>query len=512
MKFSASILSISFLLASSYHADLFSSTQSTQALVTAPLLPNVAPNSDHLIKTEHVVAIGDQTIPYTAVVGSVSIKDKKQQPKANVFYISYTKTGGIDISSRPITFCFNGGPGSSSVWLHIGALGPKKVICNSGGLPEFPFRLEDNPYSLLDLSDLVFIDPVGTGFSKAADGVDRENFFGVDGDIETVAEFIRTYVTQNGRWLSPKLLIGESYGTTRAAGLAEYLRETAFMAFDGVVLISSVLDWQTIPRGDFSNDLASILAFPSYAAASWYHKKVNTNKSIDEFLKDAEIFSLMEYNLALIKGDKLDLKIKDRVVEKMAFFTGLSKDFILNSNMRPTVPTFGKELLKKEGKFIGRYDSRIQGDEIYPIESHALYDPSCERFTQACAATFNAYLHEDLGWVGSEEYKLLANLFPWNFQRKRSFLLNVSQDLYETMILNPHMKVFVASGIYDLATPYFATEYTLNHMQLNSELKLNITSKVYPGGHMMYLNMYNLISLKNDLADFYKHIGSSSKK
>lgn len=469
--------------------------------------------ADMVKETDHVIQINGANIPYKAKVGTLTIKDEKDEPKAQIFYIAYTRSDASDLTKRPVTFCFNGGPGSSSVWLHMGAFGPKRVMTTAEGAAVQPFQLEDNQYSLLDLTDLVFIDPVATGYSKSAPGVDAKQFFSVKEDIASVAEFIRMYTTLHSRWQSPKFVAGESYGTTRAAGLSWYLQDKYFMSLDGVILISSVMDWQTLNLNDRynGNDLPSILALPTFAASAWYYKKIQGYDSLDSLLSEVEQFALTDYTLALMQGNKLENSQKDAIVQKLMKFTGISKDFLTCSDMRLDVGSFTKQLLKPEQKLVSVYDTRLEGIDLNPCDSFATYDPGLEMLTSAYTACFNNYIKTELNWSRESEYKILANVFPWNYEPAVNQFLNVAIDLRDTITRTMSMKVFVASGLFDLATPYFATEYTLDHMQLSPDLKGNVTRKFYPGGHMMYLNEPNLQNLKADLTAFFGQIMQPTK-
>lgn len=469
---------------------------------------------DMIQETSHSIMLKGSTVPYNARVGALTVKDGKEDPKAHIFYVSYTKSDVTNLSERPITFCFNGGPGSSSVWLHMGAFGPKRVVCDPTGMPVVPFKMVDNIYSLLDVTDLVFIDPVATGFSKPADGQEAKQFFGVQEDIDSVAEFIRTYVTKYGRWQSPKILAGESYGTTRAAGLASALQNKYYMSVDGVVLISSVLNWQTLDLSDqyTGNDLPTILALPSFAAAARYHKKIPGTTKLDDFLKEVEDFAIGPYASALMKGDKLGQEERQGIIDKLSGYTGLSKQFIDCLNLRLDVMSFMKHLLEGEKKIVGRFDVRAEGIDMFPCDSQPSYDPSIERLSLAYTSLFNGYLKDELKWQSDSEYKILADVFPWNFQPAINQFLNLAPSLRDVITKTMNTRVFVASGIYDLATPYFATEYTLDHMDLSSKLSGYVTSRCYMGGHMMYINENNLQKLKKDLTDFYAALNKDVKK
>ncbi|MBM3208580.1 MAG: peptidase S10, partial [Chlamydiae bacterium] len=348
------------------------SSQSTSCL------QNKDDKVDDFVETRHKLNLQGSTLSYTAKAGTLTIKDNCQKPKAKVFYVAYTKDDVADKTQRPVTFCFNGGPGSSSVWLHLGAFGPKRVLCDDAGIPSFPFQLVDNTYTLLDSTDLVFVDPVATGYSKPVEGEDAKQFFGLENDANYLCEFIRLYTTKNDRWMSPKILMGESYGTTRVSALAYNLQDEHLMFLDGVVLISSVLNWQTIQSRMkyIGNDLACVLSLPSFAASSYYFKKVNTSKSFSDFLKEVESFALTEYNQALMKGDQLTSEERKNIIKKMASYTGLSEECISLNDMRIVTRVYTKEVLQSEGLVAGRFDARVTGWDLDPSSSYATYDPS----------------------------------------------------------------------------------------------------------------------------------------
>lgn len=453
--------------------------------------------------TSHQVTINGTPIAYKAVAGTLILKDDKCDPKASIFFISYTKEGETNLSERPITFCFNGGPGSSSVWLHLGVLGPKRVYMNENGDALPPYRLIDNEFSLLDTTDLVFIDPVSTGYSRAIPPEDAKNFHGVEEDIKSIAEFIRLYMTRYHRWESPKFIVGESYGTTRAAGLAGYLHDHDFIYMNGIVLISSVLNFQSI---DFTagNDLAYLLSLPSYTATAWYHKKLSPELQANflQTMQHARDFVNNDYATALFKGDLLTSEEKKKIVGQLARFTGLTPQYIERSNLRVDMLRFAKELLRDQKRTVGRFDSRFKGIDGDGVGDKIEYDPSAEAIFGAFTSTFNQYVTTELKWGRDTPYKILTNVQPWKYGCENQYL-NVADKLRDVMTKNTHLRVFVANGYYDLATPLFATEYTFNHLGLDTTLKHHITMKNYDGGHMMYIYQPSLVKLKQDLATFY---------
>ncbi|MEI8124816.1 MAG: peptidase S10 [Parachlamydiaceae bacterium] len=461
---------------------------------------------EEVVITSHQVKIGGKNISYQTTVGTQLLTDCQGNSKASIFYIAYTKDDVTDKRTRPITFCFNGGPGSASVWLHLGTFGPKRVNIDEEGVRATqPFHLNDNPYSLLDVTDLVFIDPVSTGYSRACPVEDAKQFHGVDQDIQSIAEFIRLYVTRNERWTSPKFLAGESYGTTRAAGLALELHDNQHLDLNGVVLISCVLNFQTLSFRS-GNDLPYILYLPTYTATALYHNKLAPELQQDKqkTLLEAEQFAYTEYAHALMLGDKISLEQRTATVEKLSRYTGISKDYIDRSDLRLHMFRFAKELLLDQRRTVGRFDGRLKGIDSDLCNDVFEYDPSFENIIGLFTATFNDYVRTDLNWKKDEEYTVLADVQPWDYGDAKNQYLNVSDKLCEVMSKNPLLEVFVASGYTDLATPFFATEYTFAHLGLDPALRSHVTLETYQGGHMMYLYYPSLVKLKEDLARFMK--------
>ncbi len=452
--------------------------------------------------TDHVATIKGVEVTYKATAGSLQQKNEKGEHKASLFYVAYQRTDGEDINKRPIAYCFNGGPGAASVWFHMGLLGPKRVQLSETYINIPPYSYIDNEYSLLDAVDLVFIDPVSTGYSRTPTGEDAKQFHGVEEDIKSVAEFIRMYTTQNGRWESPKFLVGESYGTTRAALLVDHLQDEMYMYFNGLILVSSVLDFQTIDKMERSNDLTYILYLPSYTAAAWYHKKLPDDllkKDLQQVFQESKDFATEEYSLALLRGNFILPEKRKSIVEKLARYTGLDSQYIERMDLRVGVYTFLKELLKNENRVIGRFDSRLKGIDIDPCTCTFDYDPAMDSALGVFTATFNQYVRNDLKWVSNEEYKTLADVYPWNYGKSTNQYLNAGSSLRKAMTRNPLLKVFVACGYYDLATPEFATEYTYSHLGLDKSLTPNITMGHYEAGHMMFTDMPSLTKLSRDL-------------
>lgn len=457
------------------------------------------------VVTKHTLTIGGKAISYSATAGYMKITDEAGKHKANIFYTAYIKDGEHN-DARPITFAFNGGPGSSSVWLHMGALGPKRVILGDNGeMPAPPFRITDNEYSWLEFTDLVFVDPVGTGYSRPAAEEKREQFHGIREDAESVGDFIRRYTTQNKRWLSPKFLAGESYGTTRAAALSGYLQDTYGMYLNGLLLISSVLDFQTI-RFSESNDWPYILYLPSYTATAWFHKKLaaDLQGDLDKAVAEAREFALHDYLLALAKGDRLPSTDRDRIAEKLARLTGLTKEFVLQANLRIHGQRFTKELLRSERRTVGRLDSRFKGIDRDAAGETPDFDPSYDAVILGpFSATVNDYLRSELGYENDLPYEILTGkVRPWNWGNAEGGFPNVAETMREAITKNPNLKVFVANGYYDLATPFFATEYTMDHLGLDPTLQTNISMQYYPAGHMMYIQKSSLAKFQKDVKAF----------
>jgi carboxypeptidase C (cathepsin A) len=462
--------------------------------------------------TEHSVMIGGRSIEYTATAGTIELPDYEGKPKANVFYIAYTAKQPPDSPPRPITYAFNGGPGSSSVWLHLGALGPKRVTFadpaeqhGTPALPAPPYSVIDNEFSWLDLTDLVFIDPVGTGYSRPVEGEKKEQFHGLTEDIQWVGDFIRLWTTRNQRWDSAKFLAGESYGTTRAAGLAGTLQDTHGMYISGIVLISPVLNFQTI-RFDEGNDTPFWLYLPTYTATAWYHGKLSEalQKDLDAALKESELFAQNDYLLALGRGDALSGEERADIASELARLTGLSQDFVLRSNLRINISQFTKELLRDKGRTVGRLDSRYTGIDRSGVTASPEYDPSYAAIQGPFTAALNHYIRAELKYENDDPYEILTGrVQPWSFASASNQYADVSGTLRSAMTKNRSLRVLVASGFYDLATPHFAAAYTIRHMGLDPEVRPNITQTFYRAGHMMYIRHEDLSGLKADAARFY---------
>jgi carboxypeptidase C (cathepsin A) len=465
-----------------------------------------APIKDSSSQTRHAVTIDGHKMDYDAVAGTMVLTDDAGKPQASIFYTAYTKVGDDAAkANRPITFCFNGGPGSSSVWLHMGALGPRRVALSDDGhaLPP-PAKLVENEWSILDLTDMVFIDPVSTGYSRAADEKNAKQFHGVQEDLTSVGEFIRLYTTRNGRWKSPKYLAGESYGTTRASALANHLQSSLGMRPNGILLISAVLNFETI-RFDDGNDLPYTLFLPSYTSTAWFHKKLEPDlqKDLKATLAEAEAFAGGEYAQALRKGLQLSDSERKAMAAKVARFTGLSPEFVLRCDLRVEGQRFMRELLRDRGQTVGRYDSRYLGKDATDAGERPEYDPSYAAVQGTFTEGFNAYVRGDLKFESDLPYEILTGkVQPWNYGTASNRYLNVAPALRSAMATNPSLRVFVANGYYDLATPYTATRYTFDHLGSDRKLLDRVTMTYYDAGHMMYVNKPSLVKLKKDIASF----------
>jgi len=518
------------------------------AVLAQPQSATDARKSDDppLSVTTHTVRYGNLTLTYKATAGYLPLKDEAGKPRANVFFVAYTResltraaaparptTGAtpsdaapeglsspgaeatdaraarvrpIDPRQQPITFVFNGGPGSASVWLHMGALGPKRVVMGEGGemLPP-PYQVVDNESTWLGFTDLVFIDPVMTGYSRPAEGVDKKEFTGYTEDIQSVGDFIRLYTTKYERWASPKFLAGESYGTTRAAGLSGYLQDRHGLFLNGITLISAVLDFTA---NDFNtgNELPYLLYLPTYAAMAWYHKQVPAYGDLKALLNDVEKFVMNDYVLALMQGDRLSDSERRAVAEKLHRFTGLSVEYLLGTNLRIRDDRFTKELLRKEGKTVGRLDGRFTSTDYDRVGERYEFDPSYNATIYGpFTAAVNDHLRRTLRVENELPYEMLTGrVRPWNYNNVQNQYLNVAETLRSAMTKNPFMKVLIANGYYDMATPYFATEYTLRHMMLDPALRRNVKMTYYESGHMMYIHKPSLRQLTRDAYEFYR--------
>jgi carboxypeptidase C (cathepsin A) len=464
--------------------------------------------------TEHTIRIGGQTIPYKAIASTTLLKNDKDEPIALMYSTAYVRSDVTDPLERPIAFIYNGGPGSASLWLHMGAFGPRRVVTkNAEPTGPGPYQIVDNPDCLLDKTDMVFIDPVGTGFSHVVGKGENKDFWGVDEDVRSLAQFIQIYISRNARWNSPKFLIGESYGTFRSVALGNYLQGHNGIYINGIVLISSVLDLSTL-EFNIGDDRSYIFYLPSYAATAWYYKTLkNRPDDLDGFLKQARDFAANEYASALMKGSNITDAEKTSIANKLSDFTGISADYFLKADLRVTLAQFEAELQRSRGLVVGRYDSRYSGPVQDLIAEEAAYDPSYSAVRGAFTAAINAYLRQELKFSPETSYGVLSGDVNEHWDWKHDSTPNsfpgapsVNQDLVSAFLDNTHLRVQVENGFFDMATPFFATEYTMDHLGLPADLRSRIGFEYYRSGHMIYLNEKELPTLKANVAGFIDEV------
>ncbi len=468
-----------------------------------PAAPAAGPAVEPVI-AEREVRIGGQLVRYRVSAGLMPVREDAGKLKAEVFYVAYERLGVDAPAQRPITFAFNGGPGSSSVWLHLGALGPRRVQFGpEGEAPKPPATIIDNDQSWLDATDLVFIDPVSTGFSRPAAGEQSQQFHGVDEDIACIAEFIRLYTTRHERWLSPKVVVGESYGTTRAAGLAAHLHGEHGMYLNGIVLVSPALDFATLEFSE-GNDLPFWVALPTYTATAWYHKKLAPDLQADlaKALAESEAFASGEYLTALAKGDRLPAADRDRLAAKLARLTGLSHAVVLRARLRIVDQLLYKELLRDRGLTVGRLDSRYTSQDRDDAGAAPEHDASYAAILGPYTSALNSYMREELRVRSDLKYEILSEKasVQWLFPRNR--YASTAESLRSAMTQNPSLKVLVCNGYFDVATPYFASDFTLSHLGLRDGPRANIHVERYMSGHMMYVRESDLAKLRQDAVKF----------
>ena len=468
--------------------------------------PLAVPNVPTAV-THHTAHIGGRDIRYTATAGTILLRNDKDEPTASVFYVAYAAEGLGRKDRRPLTFSYNGGPGGSSALVHMGAFGPRTVVTTNGAqTPPPPYDIVDNQDSLLPSSDLVFVDAVGTGFSRVVGKGAGKDFYGLDQDGRAFEQFIRRYITTNDRWNSPKFLAGESYGTTRSAILVKMLQDDG-IAVSGVTLMSNVLDFATLEGGP-GDDLPFWLYLPSEAAVAAFHNKLPAKPSdMNAFLTSVRSFAQGPYASALARGTSLPKAERDAIAAQLAADTGLPVDYLERSNLRVPPERFEKTLLGPDEKTIGRYDARFSAFDLDPVADSAEFDPSSDAIFAAFTASFNRYVREELHYRTDAEYRFLdydVNR-AWDFKRKgANTFVDVSGDLGTALTQNSYLRVFSANGLYDLATPFFATEYSLQHLGINPALQSHISYGYYPSGHMVYLNPVAHAALARDLAAFYR--------
>jgi carboxypeptidase C (cathepsin A) len=458
------------------------------------------------VVTEHAITIGGRELAYKAEAGMLPLLKDDGGPRASIFYVAYTLVTEADAARRPIMFCFNGGPGASAVWLHLGGLGPRRAKVNpDGSLPPPPFELVANEHTILPACDLVFIDPVSTGYSRAAKDEKPEQFFGKDPDIAAMAEFVRLYTTRNARWRSPKYLCGESYGVFRAAGLAAELQDRQGMFLNGLVLVSGLVDYGTIIPGP-SNDLPYSLFLPSFTAVAHAHGRLPAELQADRAkgLAEAEAFAAGDYLTALYAGAALPEATRQAVAAKIARFTGLPEKLVLDHDLRVDPSTFREKLLADERLILGRFDGRITGRDGDQGGGDPRFDPSYDAALGPLAATMNAYVREELKFESDLPYRVLTGVGPWPQDQNR--YSSTARQLGEALSRNHHLRVLVQTGDCDLAVPFLSMVHSIDHLGIDPDLRKNVTYARYESGHMMYLKLEDLAKLERDLRAFLEPV------
>jgi len=461
-------------------------------------------------RTRHQITIAGERIDYTATVGWM-IMEEDDKPVARFGYTAYHRGGDVAPGERPIMFAFNGGPGSSSLWLHMGILGPERVVVNDAGYTSPPpAQRVDNQFSIIDVTDLVMVDPVGTGFSKPLGEAEGKDFWGVDQDIESVAAFIKQYINRHGRWASPKFILGESYGGIRGSGLAHHLQSRHGMNLNGLILVSPFIN-TAAGRDGGGLDLPHALFLPAFAATAWYHDALADRPAeLESFLAEVEAFALNEYLPALTAGFTIDPATKRAIAERAAAFTGTSSDYWLKADLRVDHQQFLQELKRNDRLIAGRIDSRFIGPAVNPLSESMDYDPFFPAVGPAYTAAFFDYLHNELQFGRDEEYKTTAWPLDWDWSHRdpdgnEQVAVNLLPDLSRALIMNPGLHLHIQQGYYDLATPFAATNYYLRHLDIPDAARERIRLDLYEAGHMMYLHQPSMTQYRDDLVEFIRN-------
>ncbi|MFC5050303.1 S10 family peptidase [Rubritalea spongiae] len=479
---------------------LFGALLTSLSIAEEKKAPAISEQKESVTRSSSVTIDGKK-IEYTVTTSEMPLRNADGEETAHIFHIAYTKKGVTDYSERPVLFAFNGGPGSSSIWLHLGALGPKIIPSSENGTAPLtpPITVKQNPYSILDVADLVFIDPVSTGLSRATDQEKEKNFHGVQKDLDSMANFLRLWVTKNKRWSSPKYILGESYGALRAAGLSEKVEQRYGMQLNGVILLSGLLDYRTISPSQ-GNDLAYISFLPSLTATAHFHEKIKGDR--DSLVNEAKEWAASDYRSALHQGHTLDPQTKQTTAQKLSYFTGLPTDWIIKNHLRIPSFKFRKELLRDENKTLGRFDGRIAWESFDSSTEYPSYDPSYSVVYGPISTAMLDYLGTNLGWKDERVYEILTGkVHPWDWDATNEYV-NLSESLANALKHNPKLRVLIQCGYTDLATPPSGILYSVDHMLLPQTLRKNISIAWYDAGHMFYLNQPDLIKMRKDLVDF----------
>jgi len=459
------------------------------------------PNEEKISTTSHAIRLDGRDIKYTATTGTLPIRGEDGKVAARMFFVAYTRDGE-DVKTRPISFLYNGGPGAATVWLHMGSFAPRHVqMAAEGFQPAPPYHFADNENSLIDVTDMVFVDAISTGYSRTAPGVSSVQFHGQQGDLRAFGDFINEYLKSYNRWPSPKFLIGESYGTIRSAGLSQELQTRHGVELNGIVLISSLLTYQTIAPSP-QNDIAFVSYFPTYTATAWYHKKLPADFSGDlaKAVAEARAFATGEYVTALVKGNSMSDAERKAVAQKMSRLTGLSAEYIERSNLRVEPARFRKELLRDQRLNVGRLDSRFTTTDVDAVGDTGEFDPSNTALQGAYTALFSDYVKNELKWETDIHYDTSGNVRPWTYDQNR--YMDMTEPLRQTMAKNPYLKVFIAAGYYDMATPVLGSEINFWHLGYDPTFTQRFSFGYYEAGHMIYIRPSAHKALKADLAKF----------